>query len=56
MSLTVGLPLALAARMWMKGEWNRTGVLLPTTPDLYAPLLRALEGEGIRFTETEWAD
>lgn len=56
MSLTVGLPLALAARMWMKGEWNHTGVLLPTTPDLYAPLLRALEGEGIRFTETEWAD
>ena len=55
MSLTVGLPLALAARMWMRGEWNRTGVLLPTTPDLYAPLLRALEGEGIQFTETEWA-
>lgn len=54
MSLTVGLPLALAARMWLRGEWNRTGVLLPTTPDLYAPLLRALEGEGIQFTETEW--
>ena len=56
MSLTVGLPLALAARMWMRGEWNSTGVLLPTTPDLYKPLLRALEQEGIRFTETEWAD
>jgi len=56
MSLTVGLPLALAARMWMRGEWTRTGVLLPTTPDLYAPLLRGLEQEGIQFTETEWVD
>ena len=53
MSLTVGLPLALAARMWARGEWNGSGVLLPTTPDLYAPLLKGLHGEGIAFTETE---
>ena len=53
MSLTVGLPLALAARMWVRGDWTGTGVLLPTTPDLYAPLLRGLAGEGIAFTETE---
>ena len=53
MSLTVGLPLALAARMWVRGEWNGTGVLLPTAPDLYGPLLKGLEAEGIAFTETE---
>lgn len=55
MSLTVGLPLALAARMWLRGGWHGTGVLLPTSPDLYEPLLSALAGEGIRFIETEVA-
>ena len=53
MSLTVGLPLALAARMWVRGDWNATGVLLPTSADLYAPLLKGLAQQGIAFTETE---
>lgn len=53
MSLTVGLPLALACRMWLKGDWRGTGVLLPTAPELYDPLLVALEEEGVRFIETE---
>ena len=53
MSLTVGLPLALAARMWMRGDWKDTGVLLPTSPQLYAPLLKGLAEEGVAFTETE---
>ena len=53
MSLTVGLPLALAARMWLRGDWNGTGVVLPTTPDLYAPLLEGLAEEGIAFTEKD---
>ena len=55
MSLTVGLPLALAARMWMRGEWKGTGVTLPTTPDLYTPLLKGLAAEGIAFTENDSA-
>ena len=49
MSLTVGLPLALAARMWVRGDWSGTGVLLPTAADLYAPLLKGLAQEGIAF-------
>ena len=53
MSLTVGLPLALAARMWMRGQWRRTGVLLPTESDLYSPLLAGLEAEGISFEEED---
>ena len=53
MSLTVGLPLALAARMWMRGDWNDTGVLLPTSPGLYGPLLQGLAQEGVSFTESE---
>ena len=55
MSLTVGLPLALAARMWMRGEWKGTGVTLPTSPSLYTPLLRGLAAEGIVFTENDQA-
>jgi saccharopine dehydrogenase-like NADP-dependent oxidoreductase len=53
MSLTVGLPLALAARMWMRGDWSGTGVILPTHADLYEPLLEALGQEGISFTEAD---
>jgi saccharopine dehydrogenase-like NADP-dependent oxidoreductase len=55
MSLTVGLPLALAARMWMRGEWKGTGVTLPTSPSLYTPLMRGLAAEGIAFTENDSA-
>ena len=55
MSLTVGLPLALAARMWPRGEWKGTGVTLPTSPSLYAPLLAGLAAEGIAFTEDDQA-
>lgn len=55
MSLTVGLPLALAARMWLRGDWSATGVLLPTSPALYRPLLDGLAKEGIVFAETEMA-
>ena len=55
MSLTVGLPLALAARMWLRGEWSGTGVLLPTGPELYTPLLEGLENEGIAFEELDGA-
>ena len=53
MSLTVGLPLALAARMCLRGEWKGTGVILPTTPDLYDPLLAGLKQEGISFSESD---
>ena len=53
MSLTVGLPLALAARMWMRGDWQGTGVILPTGADLYEPLLEGLASEGIAFTERD---
>lgn len=53
MSLTVGLPLALAARMWMRGDWSGTGVILPTKANLYEPLLAALEKEGVSFTEID---
>ena len=53
MSLTVGLPLALAARMWLRGDWRGTGVLVPTSPELYNPLLEGLAAEGVVFSEQD---
>jgi len=53
MSLTVGLPLALAARLWMRSDWSGTGVVLPTYADLYGPLLEGLAAEGIEFQEQD---
>ena len=47
--------LALAARMWMRGEWRGTGVTLPISPALYTPLLKGLATEGISFTENDTA-
>jgi len=49
----VGLPLALAARMWLRGDWRGTGVLVPTSPELYNPLLEGLAAEGVVFSEED---
>ncbi len=51
MARTVGLPLAFAARLVLDGGVKERGVLLPLSPGIYDPLLDALEGAGIRFTE-----
>jgi saccharopine dehydrogenase-like NADP-dependent oxidoreductase len=49
MAKTVGLPLAMAARLILEGKYQRTGLRLPITADLYQPILKELEGFGIRF-------
>jgi len=51
MSKTVGLPIAIAARMILKGEMKLTGVHLPVIPEIYDPVLAELEDYGIRFQE-----
>jgi len=54
---TTGLPPAMGARLILSGGLTRTGVIAPTLPEIYDPLLRDLEREGIRFEEREeWAD
>ncbi|EFQ24736.1 Saccharopine dehydrogenase (NADP(+), L-glutamate-forming) [Aminomonas paucivorans DSM 12260] len=50
---TTGLPPAMGARMLLEGRVRRAGLVVPTTPDLYEPLLEELEGHGIRFRERE---
>jgi saccharopine dehydrogenase (NADP+, L-glutamate forming) len=53
MSKTVGLPIAIAAKFILTGQWQLKGVCLPTTSDIYLPVLEELSSMGIRFKETE---
>ena len=51
MAKTVGLPLAIAVDLFLKGKISLRGLRLPVVPELYLPILEALEKEGIRFEE-----
>lgn len=51
MAKTVGLPLAIGVKMILDGTFTQPGVHIPTTPDLYEPILAELEEYGIRFSE-----
>ncbi len=51
MSKTVGLPIAIAARMILNGKIQLTGVHLPAIPEIYLPVLQELETFGISFQD-----
>ncbi len=51
MARTVGLPVAAAAKLILEGSIRKTGVHIPVTPDIYLPLLKEMEQEGISFKE-----
>ncbi|MCA6363745.1 MAG: saccharopine dehydrogenase NADP-binding domain-containing protein [Bacteroidetes bacterium] len=53
MAKTVGLPAAMAVRRILRGEFTRTGVCVPVTPDIYEPVLEELQAYGINFEEKE---
>ncbi|PIB36573.1 saccharopine dehydrogenase [Reichenbachiella sp. 5M10] len=53
MSKTVGLPLAVSAQLMLQGKLTVKGVHIPTEESIYRPVLEALEGYGVNFTETE---
>lgn len=53
MAKTVGLPAAIAVKLILTGKLNRSGVCVPVTNDIYEPVLKELEGFGIRFEEKE---
>lgn len=53
MSNTVGLPVAIAAKMILNEKITSPGVLLPIKPEVYNPVLEELEQYGIHFTEKE---
>jgi saccharopine dehydrogenase-like NADP-dependent oxidoreductase len=52
MSKTVGLPIAIAARMVLNGKIKLTGIQLPVIPEIYVPVLNELTSFGIVFSES----
>jgi saccharopine dehydrogenase-like NADP-dependent oxidoreductase len=56
MAQTVGLPLGMAVRRIARGEVVGRGVVIPTTPDLYEPILAELAADyGLAFQEEDSA-
>ena len=53
MAKTVGLPVAIAVKLILNGIINSTGVKIPTTKDIYIPVLKELSENGINFIEEE---
>jgi saccharopine dehydrogenase-like NADP-dependent oxidoreductase len=51
MAKTVGLPVAIATKLILSGAIKSTGVKIPTTKDIYVPVLKELEENGINFVE-----
>ncbi len=54
MSNTVGLPIAVAAKLILSGNLSMKGVTLPIHPEIYNPILDELTQLGISFTENEF--
>ncbi|SEK91844.1 saccharopine dehydrogenase (NAD+, L-glutamate forming) [Aquimarina amphilecti] len=53
MAKTVGLPVAMATLKILNKEITSTGVQIPITEEVYAPILKELEEYGIIFNEKE---
>lgn len=53
MAKTVGLPVAIATSKILKGIINTPGVQLPINKEVYGPILKELEENGIVFNERE---
>lgn len=53
MSNTVGLPIAISARMILNEQIKIKGVTLPIQKEIYEPILKSLEENGIIFNEHE---
>ena len=54
MANTVGLPVAIAAKMILNEELQLKGVTLPISKDIYEPILSELSTRGIVFNEEEF--
>jgi saccharopine dehydrogenase-like NADP-dependent oxidoreductase len=51
MSMTVGLPVAIAAKLLLTGKIDIKGVQIPLQPEIYEPVLSELESYGICFVD-----
>lgn len=53
MSITVGIPVAIAAKLLLQDKIQVRGVQLPVVQDIYDPVMKELEAYGIQFIEEE---
>lgn len=53
MAKTVGLPLGIAAKNMLNGNFKITGVHLPIYPEIYKPIMEELTKNGIVFSEKQ---
>lgn len=53
MAITVGIPVAIATKLFLTGVIKQKGVIVPTMKDVYEPVLKELEEYGIVFIEEE---
>lgn len=51
MARTVGLPVAMAAKLLLEGRITQRGVALPLAAEIHEPILDELETHGVRFRE-----
>lgn len=51
MAKTVGLPLGIAAKLILENKIQLTGLHIPVIPEIYEPVLKELEVDGIKFNE-----
>jgi alpha-aminoadipic semialdehyde synthase len=49
MAKCVGLPTAIAARLILDGNVKEKGIVRPTIPSLYNPILHTLREEGVQL-------
>ena len=55
MSITVGVPVAIATRLLLEDQFDPTGVQRPLSKQVYEPVMGELADYGIRFREEEVA-
>lgn len=48
----ISVSMVIAARLLLKGTLRHRGVIKPTSPEIYEPILAELQGMGIVFEET----
>ena len=53
MSNTVGLPIAISAKMILNNQISTKGVTLPIQKEIYEPILKTLAENGVVFNEYE---
>lgn len=53
MAKTVGLPVAIATRLILQDKLHVSGVLFPTHPEIYEPILEELKNFGVTFNESK---